>query len=129
MNKYKEKSKFDDERFLKEDEGYLLKESRPLTSKAIRSLNKNKMNQFIEDVLTNKKMTSVLYPSNAKIEIKTYIKTKKNFFRKSDELEKKRKERNEPSSVVKKEVEKKHTIKCEKKLIVLRITKKELKDY
>ena len=102
MNRYKEKSKFDEERFLKEDEGYLLKESRPVKEHAIRLLNKDKMFQFIEDVLTNKKLTSVLYASNAKIEIKTYIKTKKNFYRKKDEIEKKRKEKNEPSSVVKK---------------------------
>ena len=102
MNRYKEKSKFDEERFLKEDEGYLLKESRPIKPNAIRRLNKAKMFQFIEDVLTNKKLTSVLYASNAKIEIKTYLKTKKNFEHKKDEIEKKRKEKNEPSSVVKK---------------------------
>ncbi len=102
MKRYKEKSKFDEERFLKEDEGYLLKESRPVKEHAIRLLNKDKMFQFIEDVLTNKKLTSVLYASNAKIEIKTYIKTKKNFYRKKDEIERKRKEKNEPSSVVKK---------------------------
>ena len=102
MNRYKEKSKFDEERFLKEDEGYLLKESRPIKGSAINRLNKEKMYQFIEDVLTNKKLTSVLYASNAKIEIKTYIKTKKNFYHKKDEIEKKRKEKNEPSSVVKK---------------------------
>ena len=59
------------------------------------------MNQFIEDVLTDKKLTSVLYASNAKIEIKTYLETKKNFFCKKDEIEKKLKEKNEPSSVVK----------------------------
>lgn len=102
LNKYKDKTIFDEERFLKEDEGYLLKESRPVKEYAIRRLNKDKMYQFIEDVLTNKKLTSVLYASNAKIEIKTYIKTKKNFYRKKDEIEKKRKEKNEPSSVVKK---------------------------
>ena len=102
MNRYKEKSKFDEERFLKEDEGYLLKESRPIKVNAINRLNKEKMSQFIEDVLTNKKLTSVLYASNAKIEIKTYLKTKKNFYRKQDEIERKRKEKNEPSSVVKK---------------------------
>jgi len=102
MNRYKVKTKFDEERFLKEDEGYLLKESRPLKENAINGLNKEKTLQFIEDILTNKKLTSVLYASNAKIEIKTYIKTKKNFYRKKDEIEKKLKEKNEPSSVVKK---------------------------
>ena len=104
MNKYKEKSKFGEERFLKEDEGYLLKESRPIKNISIQRLNKAKMDQFIEDIMTNKKLTSVLYPSNAKIEIKTYIETKKNFYHKSDEIKRKRKERNEPSSVVKKRV-------------------------
>jgi len=102
MNKYKEKSKFGEERFLKEDEGYLLKESRPIKNISIKRLNKTKMDQFIEDILTNKKLTSVLYPSNAKIEIKTYIETKKNFYHKNDEINRKRKEKNEPSSVVKK---------------------------
>ena len=127
MNKYKEKSKYDDERFLKEDEGYLLKESRPITGKAIRSLNKNKMYQFIEDVLTNRKMTSVLYPSNAKIEIKTYIKTKKNFIRKSDELEKKRKERNEPSSVVKKRSRKEAYYQMRKEIDSFKDSKEKIK--
>ena len=102
MNRYKEKSKFDEERFLKEDEEYLLKESRPVKNASIRRLNKNKMNRFIDDVLTNKKLTSVLYPSNASIEIKTYLKTKKNFYHKSEEIRRKIKEKNEPSSVVKK---------------------------
>lgn len=111
MNKYKEKSKFGEERFLKEDEGYLLKESRPIKNISIQRLKKTKMDQFIEDILTNKKLTSVLYPSNAKIEIKTYIETKKNFYHKSDEIKRKRKERNEPSSVVKKESEEKHIFK------------------
>mgnify|MGYP006873124009 CR=1 FL=1 len=76
MIRYKEKSKFDEDRFLKEDEEYLLKESRPVKNAAIRRLNKNIMNHFIDDILTNKKLTSVLYPSNATIEIKTYLKTK-----------------------------------------------------
>ena len=101
MNRYKEKSKFGEDRFNKEDDAYLLKESRPIQVRAIKRLNKNKMNQFIEDVLTDKKLTSVLYASNAKIEIKTYLETKKNFFCKKDEIEKKLKEKNEPSSVVK----------------------------
>jgi hypothetical protein len=62
------------------------------------------MDQFIEDILTNKKLTSVLYPSNAKIEKKTYFETKKNFYHKSDEIKRRRKEKNEPSSVVKKRI-------------------------
>ena len=79
MNKYKEKSLFDEERFLKEDEEYLLKESRPIEESSIKNLNQKKMNQFIEDVLTDKKMTSILFSTGSKIEIKSYLKAKKNY--------------------------------------------------
>ena len=63
MNKYKVKSKYDNERFQKEDEGYLLKLTRPVKESTIKVLSKEKMNKFIEDVLTNKKMTTILYDS------------------------------------------------------------------
>ena len=43
MNRYKEKSKFDEERFLKEDEGYLLKQNRPLKANFMKSIKKEKM--------------------------------------------------------------------------------------
>ena len=79
MNKYKEKSLFNEERFFKEDEEYLLKESRPIEESSIKNLNKKKMNQFIEDVLTDKKMTSILFSTRTKAEIKSYLKTKKNY--------------------------------------------------
>ena len=77
MNKYKDLSSLKEERFLKEDEEYLLKESRPLEEASIKNLNNKKMNQFIEDVLTDKKLTSLLYAAGSKIEIKSYLKTKK----------------------------------------------------
>jgi hypothetical protein len=79
MNKYKEKSLFDEERFLKEDEEYLLKESRPVNESSIKNLNQKKMNQFIEDVLTDKKLTSILYSTGSKTEIKSYLKSPKKF--------------------------------------------------
>ena len=52
MNKYKEKSKFDDDRFIKEDDEYLLKEMRPVRPNVIRKLPKKKLDKFIDDVLT-----------------------------------------------------------------------------
>ena len=67
MRKYREKSKYDTERFQKEDEGYLLKLTRPLKNSSIKALSKEKLNNFIEDVLTNRKMTQILFESNAKI--------------------------------------------------------------
>ena len=40
MNKYKEKSKFDDDRFIKEDDEYLLKEMRPVKNSSIKGYDK-----------------------------------------------------------------------------------------
>ena len=58
------------------------------------------MNKFVEDVLTNRKMTRILYDSNAKIEIKSTLKLLKTFNINND-LDKLRQEKIE-SSVVKK---------------------------
>ena len=101
MNKYKIKSKFDNERFQKEDEGYLLKLTRPVKDSSIKSLSNDKMNKFMEDVLTNKKMTKILYDSNAKIEIKSSLKLIKNFRKQNEKYQKIQKEKLEPCSVVK----------------------------
>ena len=75
MNKYKEKSKNDNERFKKQEEGYLLKLARPLKLSSIKALSKEKMNRFIEDVLTDKKMASILYDSTAQKEINSSLKS------------------------------------------------------
>ena len=101
MNKYKEKSLFDEERFLKEDEEYLLKESRPIEESSIKNLNQKKMNQFIEDVLTDKKMTSVLFSTGSKLEIKSYLKTKKNYDNLKKNKEQLKKQNNETNSILK----------------------------
>ena len=101
MNKYKEKSKFDDDRFTKEDDEYLLKEMRPVKANVIRKLPKHKLEKFIDDVLTDRYFTKILYDSNANAEIKKYNKVKKSLEMTHEKLEPK-KEKNEPSSVVKK---------------------------
>ena len=102
MNKYKIKSKFDIERFQKEDEGYLLKLTRPVKEGSIKGLSREKMNKFTEDILTNKKMTSILYDSNAKIEIKSTLKLINNFREQEEKYKKALKEKLEAGSVVKK---------------------------
>ena len=79
MNKYKEKSFNGKERFLKEDEEYILNESRPIKESSIKHLDDKKMDIFIEGILTDKDLTTILYSTNAKIEIKSYLKSKKNF--------------------------------------------------
>ena len=78
LRKYKNISEYDLERFVKEDEEYLLKENRPIKEKFIQLLNDKKADQFMDDILTNKELTSVLYNSNAKIEINKYLRNKKN---------------------------------------------------
>ena len=101
MNKYKVKSKYDNERFQKEDEGYLLKLTRPVKDSSIKALTKEKMNKFMEDVLTNKKMTTILYDTNANIEIKSSLKLIRNFRKQNERYKNNQKEQFEPGSVVK----------------------------
>ena len=76
MNKYQEKSLKSIERFLKEDEEYILNETRPIKESSIKRLDNKKLDKFIENVLTDKDLTSILFSSNAKIEIKSYLKSK-----------------------------------------------------
>ena len=104
-----------------------MKQNRPIRLNCINKLKKEKINQFIEDVLCNKKLTSVLYASNAKVEIKAYNRIKQNFYRKKDELEKKLKEKNEPSSVVKRRSRKEAYIKMRSEISNFKITKEKHK--
>ena len=101
MNRYKVKTKYDIDRFKKEDEEYLLKLTRPVKPATIKSLSKEKMNKFIEDVMSNKKMTTILYDSNAQKEIKSCSKSIKNCERQNGKLRNLKKSL-EPVSVVKK---------------------------
>ena len=104
MNKYKPKLKYDTEKFQREDEEYLLKLSRPVKDSSIKCLSAEKMNKFMNDILTNKKFGNILYDSNADKEISLSQKSI-NIFEKQIEKYKNiklRKEKLEPSSVVKK---------------------------
>ena len=104
INKYKEKSKYDpDDKFLKEDEEYLLKNIRPLPERTIRNLPQRKLNQFVEDVMTNQKVTYVLYSTNAKNEIHKYIKSKE-VLEQNSTKSKVKKSKNEPSDIVKRRI-------------------------
>ena len=100
MNKYKVKSKYDIDRFKKEDDEYLLKLTRPIKPSSIKSLSKEKMYKFIEDVMKNKKMTSILYDTNAQKEINSTSRAMKNCERQN--IKKNLKKSLEPVSVVKK---------------------------
>jgi hypothetical protein len=105
MNKYKEKSLYSRERFLKDDEEYILNESRPIQESSIKNLNDEKMDKFIENILTDKDLASILYSTNAKIEIKSYYKAKKNFgFLRNNKKNKTEKEKNENDMILKKDL-------------------------
>ena len=100
MNKYKVKSKYNIDRFKKEDDEYLLRLSRPIKPSSIKSLSKEKMNKFIEDVMKNRKMTSILYDTNAQKEINSTSRAIKNCERQNININLKKSL--EPVSVVKK---------------------------
>ena len=78
--KYKTKSKIEHILFLRKDAEYLLRNNRPIKENLIPSLNDLKVHQFIEDILTNKKISKLLFARNSKFEIKTYLNIKKRFF-------------------------------------------------
>ncbi len=78
--KYKNKSKEDHILFLRKDGEYLLKNNRPIKENIVQSLNDIKVHQFIEDILTNKKILKLLFAKNSKYELKTYLNLKKKFF-------------------------------------------------
>ena len=90
MNKYKEKSKYDDDRFIKEDDEYLLKEMRPVKDSEIKRLPKQKLDKFIDDILTDRKFTNILYASNAKVEIKRFFQIKNSLESKNIKNERKK---------------------------------------
>ena len=102
MNKYKEKSKFDDDRFIKEDDEYLLKEMRPVKNSSIKKLPKEKLDKFIDDILTNRKFTRILYASNSDAEIQNFFRIKKSLEKNEKTKKIIKKDKNEPSSIVKK---------------------------
>lgn len=76
LNRYEKKdSKYSlNEEYLRNEyEEYLIFKNRPLAPKSIAKLSKHHIINFIDDVLTNKPVTSVLYSSNSSKEIGHYI--------------------------------------------------------
>jgi hypothetical protein len=102
--KYKTKSKFDHILFLRKDAEYLLRNNRPIKDNLVPSLNDVKVHLFIEDILTNKKISELLFAKNSKFEIKTYLNIKKRFFTHKNPPKKKRNtEDNITTKLIKKE--------------------------
>ena len=70
MTKFRKKTQHDpDDKFLKEDEEYILKSNRPITLKSIQTLPSKVLTHFTEDIMTNPKICRVLYSTNASKEI------------------------------------------------------------
>lgn len=93
-----------------EDDDFMVSNIRPIAPRSIRQLSPQELNNFVEDIMTNKQVTKVLYSNNAKNEINKYIKEKKNVTRnKSFSKTKKTLKRvntTEPSDIVKKRARK-----------------------
>lgn len=90
--KYKTKSKIDQILLLRKDAEYILKYDRPIKENIVHSLNDKKVQEFIEDILINKKISSLLFSTNSKYELKTYLNFKKKFFTPKNEDSKIKKE-------------------------------------
>ena len=91
IRNYHKQSKYEKERrALTADDQYFLKQTRPITDNAVKNLPKNQLDKFIDDVLNHKQLTSLLYSSNAHLEIKSMHKAKvtaqRNFYTKHKEV-------------------------------------------
>ena len=61
---------------LNQDENYRLNLERPMATNQIKSIKQNKIYTFIDDVMCNNKVNTLLYSSNAKKELAFYLKQK-----------------------------------------------------
>ena len=66
---------------LKQDENYKLNLERPLASNQIKNINQNKIYLFIDDIMCNNKVNTLLYSSCAKKEESFYLKQKKSLLK------------------------------------------------
>ena len=119
LHKYAKRTKSSDidEQLLKEDGEYILNNNRPLSQLKISKLPKGTLFHFMEDFLTNEKVTRLLYTTNAKKEINHFLHSskvvqkttnirkppKRTFKNKANSIVKNR-ERNAQISKIKKEI-------------------------
>ena len=73
LDKYsKKKGNSKDDSLLKDDGEYILNNNRPLSAYRISKLPRPKLYQFMDDMLTNRKVNNILFSSNASKEISFY---------------------------------------------------------
>jgi hypothetical protein len=69
LNKFKDKSQNEFDQKFTDDDLYVLMQNRPLNEKKIKDLPKYSMDKFVHDILTNKKVSNLMYFTNAEKEI------------------------------------------------------------
>ena len=73
---YKEKNKFElENKYADDDDNYILKKHKPLADKAIAELPPHHLKRFVDEILTSKKVSKLLYASNASKEINLLTKS------------------------------------------------------
>lgn len=61
------------------DDNMLLGDYRPLSDKFIKTIDSNKVNDFVDSLMTNRNLNQVLYTTNHKLETSRYVKSNKVF--------------------------------------------------
>jgi hypothetical protein len=99
--KYKEKNQFEsDNKYAQDDDNFILNSYRPLSEKSITSLPSKHLQNFVDEVLSNKKLSTVLYSSNAKSEIKILEKSNEFMAKNGVKLRRKQLQNNNPNDIV-----------------------------
>ncbi len=94
-----EEKKTNEYKFTIEDENYMLLVNRPISEKSIMELPSNKLDAFVDSILTNKSVSQILYSSTATSEINMLKKANEKM--KNSKLEKKEKTvENNPNDIV-----------------------------
>ena len=81
---YKERKKSLSEfeiNLLNQDENYKLNLERPMATNQIKNIKQNIIHSFIDDIMCNNKVNTLLYSSNAKKELYFYLKQKKSLLK------------------------------------------------
>lgn len=66
---------------LNQDENYRLNLERPMAVNQIRTIKQNKIHSFIDDIMCNNQVNTLLYSSNAKKELSFYLKQKRSLLK------------------------------------------------
>jgi len=94
-----ENNSINENKYFDEDENYLLFANRPLSEKSIMDLPLNKLDKFVDRILTNKSVSKTLFSSTAGLEINMLKKTNEKIMKSKNE-NKKTIQENNPNDIV-----------------------------